>query len=720
VETVGVTPNEQPQFGEIFDDKKLLDYFWRKWKAADAHASPVLKEAKLLYAMYAAQAMLERDTNYIKETFRLPIELPIAKGVIDTVAGIAMAQGLEPAWKGVDQEGMSGEVDADWLTQVVKNCRSRCMAFGEEREAFFDKLISGYGFTDNLLDLTRVPIRPRTEHVEIDEVRWDPDARKPNLEDSTFWIRFKDWNLEEAQARWSAKAEELKLAISSGTVQSFTPTTSGTSRFSRSTNPANKVRVFDFQYSRWQTKVVYFDPETQQRADVVKSEFTKKQADLENIAKAQMTAYAGQVQQAQAAGLQEPEPPQVAPRITEFWEYQSPVWYRAYVVGNSKESKGLVLSHEAISVNEPTLKCDTGFAWKDPEAGTTRFFGLMRVVADAQLYLNRAMSEWLEIMARGVKGGGFIPKGALGNMKTVDEFLKDAAKPGFWHVVEDGYEGRIQFNPTQAVPAGFREIFQMMIEMFGRLTGVTEWLQGTGTADRANVLVSNMQEQGQQMLAPIFSPHKMQITNNGKIMAAIALRHLPARELDRILGPQQVEGVTHEKDPQTGQLMPVMSDQVGPDGQPVPVTPGLLLKDADLLEYDVVVDVAVATPTQRAVASQWWSDQGTLATFLQNGAPPKIILPEVVEISPMPGVRAKKMADALRAYFEQQEQQQTDQGIIDAMNIKVQTDPNGAMQLLQQIAQEVQRQISGTGGQQPAGGQQPPAQSSGQAQGAPA
>lgn len=716
METQGLTTNDQPEFGEKFDDAKLLDFFWRKWKASESCAAPVLKEAKLLYAMYAAQAMLERDTNYIKETFRLPIELPIAKGVIDTVAGIAMAQGLEPAWKGVDQEGMGGEVDADWLTQVVKNCRSRCKAFGEERAAFFDKLITGYGFTDNLLDLTRVPIRPRTEHVEINEVRWDPDARKDNLEDAQFWIRFRDWTVERAQANWPAKAGAIKLGIGSGSIQSFTPTTSGTTRTTQFTNPAGKVRVYDFQYARWETKVVYFDPETQTRMNVVKSEFTKKQQETEDIAQAQMTAYAGQVQAAQQAGQPEPQPPQVAPKITEFWEYPSPVWYRAYILGNAKESKGLVLSHEAISVNEPTLKCDTGFAWKDPEAGSTRFFGLMRVVADAQLYLNRAMSEWLEIMARGVKGGGFLPKGALGNMKTVEEFLKDAAKPGFWHVVEDGYEGRIQFNPTQAVPAGFREIFQMMIEMFGRLTGVTEWLQGTGTADRANVLVSNMQEQGQQMLAPIFAPHKAQITANGKIMAAIALKHLPAREIDKILGPQQVSGITHQPDPQTGQLVPIPSDQVGPDGQPLPITPGLLLKDADLLEYDVVVDVAVATPTQRAVASQWWSDQGTLATFLQNGAPPKIILPEVVEISPMPGVRAKKMADELRQYFEQQEQQQTDQGILQAMNIKVQTDPQGAMQLLQQIAAELQKQLSGAGA---AGAAQQPPPTNGQAQGAP-
>ena len=699
--STSVTPADQPTFGEKFDDKKVLDHFWKKWKASDTPAATVMKEAKLFYAMYAAQAMLERDTNYVKETFRLPIELPIAKGVIDTVCGIAMAQGLEPAWKGVDQEGMGGEVDADWLTQLVKNCRARCKAFGEERAAFFDKLITGYGFTDNMLDLTRVPIRPRTEHVEIDEVRWDPDARKDNLEDSTFWIRLHDWTVEEAQAKWPDKASEISLGIGSGSITAQTPTTSGTTKATRTASPAGKVRLYDFQYCRWQTKVVYFDPETQTRTDVVKSEFTKKQSELEEIAKAQMTAYAGQVQQAQEIGQEEPQPPAIAPKITEFWEYPSPIWYRAYILGNSSSAKGVVLSHEAISVNEPTIKCDTGFAWKDPEQGTTRFFGLMRVVADAQLYLNRAMSEWLEIMARGVKGGGFIPKGALGNMKSVDDFIKDAAKPGFWHVVEDGYEGRIQFNPTQAVPAGFREIFQMMIEMFGRLTGVSEWLQGTGTADRANVLVSNMQEQGQQMLAPIFAPHKAQITANGKIMAAIALKHLPARELDKILGPQQIEGVTHQKDPATQQLTPIMSEETGPDGQPVPVTPGLLLKDADLLEYDVVVDVAVATPTQRAVASQWWSDQGTLATFLQNGAPPRIILPEVVEISPMPGVRAKKMADQLRAFFEQQEQQGTDQGILDAMNSKVQSDPEGAQQLLQQISEAVQQQLSGTGGQPP-------------------
>ena len=282
-----------------------------------------------------------------------------------------------------------------------------------------------------------------------------------------------------------------------------TPSTSET-KTSRATVKKGKVRLYDYQYTRWQTKVVYFDPETQARMDVLKSEFLKKQsADLEEVAKAQMTAFAGQLAQAQQAGLADPQQPALAPKITEFWEYQSPIWCRAYLLGNAQGSKGIVLSHEAISVNECTLKCDTGFKWKDPEGGTTRFFGLMRVVADAQLYLNRAMSEWLEILARGVKGGGFVPKGALGNMCTFEEFAKNMAKPGWYQLIEDDYVGKIQFNPVQPVPSGFREIFQMMIDMFGQLTGVTEWLQGTGTADlRANVLVSNMQEQGQQMLAP--------------------------------------------------------------------------------------------------------------------------------------------------------------------------------------------------------------------------
>jgi len=711
-----VTSTEQPSFGEPFSDKKLIDYFWRDWKRADSSYAAVLKEAKLLYAMYAAQAMLERDTNYIKETFRLPIELPLAKGVIDTVVGIANAQTLEPVWKGVEQEGMGDDVTADWLTQVVKTCRKGKRSGGvtyqahrEERAALLDKLITGYGFTDSFLDLTSVPIRPRTEHVEIDCVRFDPDARKPNLEDAKFWIHFYDWTLEEAQAKWPDKAAEIKLGVNSGAVSSFTPTPSGTQKTTRTGNAQGRVRVYDYQYARWQTKVVYFDPTSQQRMDVLKSEFLKTQKEGEDIAKAQMTAYASLVARAQVAGQQEQEPPAIQPKITESWEYQSPIWYRAYLMGNLGNSKGIVLSHEAISINEPTLKADTGFAWKDPGEGKTRFFGLMRVVADAQLYLNRALSEWLEIMARGVKGGGFVPKGALGNICTFEEFVKNVAKPGWFQIVEDDYIGKILFNPVQPVPSGLREIFQMMLDMFGRLTGVTEWLQGTGTADRANVLVSNMQEQGQQMLSPIFEPHKAHIQANGRCMASIALRHLPAREIDRLLGPQTVPGVTHQPDPNNpGQLMPIMSDQTGPDGHPLPVTAGLVLKDLDLLDYDVVVDVAVATPTQKAAGWSFWSDQGMLQTFLQNGAPPKIILPEVVEIAPMPGARASRMATALRDWFEQQEQMQTDQGILKAMQIKVQTDPQGAVQLLQQISAALQNQLSGAGAapppQAPAGG----------------
>lgn len=705
-----INPADEPKFGTPFTDKTLIEYFWNCYRRSDSFRQPVISEARKLYAMYAAQAMTERDMTYIKETFRLPIELPLAKGVIDTVQGIAFAQSLEPNWKGVEQEGMRQSVEADWITQTVATCRHRRQVHREERQAFFDKLITGYGFTDNLLDLSSVPIRPNTEHIEIEHVYWDPDARKPNLEDSRFWIRFRDWTAEEAEARWPDKAGDIRLGIQSGQVSNASPTISGTNKNTRSYSPKGKVRLFDFQYARWETKVVWFDPETGERMNTSLADFNKHQADLEQIAKTQMSVYASQVEAAIAGGQPEPPPPQVPQKIEEVWQYQSPVWYRAYILGNSKESKGLVLSHEPISINQPTIKCDTGFQWKNPEESKTVFFGLMRVVADAQLYLNRAMSDYLETLARGVKGGGFIPKGALGKMKTVEQFLKDAAKPGFWHVVEDGYEGKIVQAQSTAPPAGFSEIFQMMVEMMGRLSGVTEWLQGTGTADRAQTLVSNQQEQGIQMLAPIFEPHKALIVADGQAMAAIALKHLPAAELDKILGPQNLNDVTVRQNPQTAGFVPIPQTNpngtpiTGPDGQPLPVTAGYLLKRVDLLDYDVVVDVATATPTQRAVASQWWGDQGMLQIFLQNGAPAKYLLPEIIEVSPMPGARAKRLADDLRAYFALQEQQQTDQGILSAMRLRTQSDPQGAYQLLQQVQQLVAQQIQQFegGGEQPA------------------
>lgn len=676
---------EQPRYNVPFDDAKLTDFMWNCWRRADAFCKPVLDEAKKLYATYAGQALLERDQTYVKETFRLPIDLPLAKGVLDTVVGIAMAQGLEPTWKGVEQQGLDDDVKGDWLSQLVKQCRTRCNAHRKERGAFFDKCVTGYGFNDNFIDLTKVPIRPVTDMIEIDCVRWDPEAREDNLSDGKFWIRFYDWSVEEAESRWPEKKDEISAGIAAGTIWSHTPNTSGTqARRSSMYAPTNRVRVYDFQYCRWETRVIYFDPESGERMECSLAQFKTKQREQQDIAKAQVSAHAIAVEEARENGMPEPQPPTLAPEIEEAYNHPGAVWYRAYLLGNAQTRKGVVLSHEPISINRPTITCDTGFKWKDPDNGTTRFFGLMRVIYDAQLYLNRAMSEYLDIMARGVKGGGFIPEGALGKNKSVAEFIKDCAKPGYWHVVKDGYEGKIVPMPAQLPPSGFEAIFRMMVEMFGRLTGVTEFLQGTNTSDRANVLVSNMQEQGIQMLSPIFEPHKALITDNGRATAAIALKHLPAQELDRILGKQEVPGITHEPDPMTGQMMPI----VGEDGQPV--TPGKILKEVDVLDYDVTVDVAVATPTQRAAAWEFWANQGMLSTFLgADEGVAGILLPEIVEVAPMPAVRAKKVADDLRKLFEKKEKQGTEDGVLQGFTEVLQSDPQSAGQLLQQLAQQL-------------------------------
>src|SRR4029450_11649117 len=87
-----------------------------------------------------------------------------------------------------------------------------------------------------------------------------------------------------------------------------------------------------------------------------------------------------------------PPPAPERPVISDEHEYPGHCWYRAYILkGVSAPAKGLILEQLKLEVHECPTKTLTGSPYKDTSEGRVRRFGLMRVLHDAQLYLNRTL-----------------------------------------------------------------------------------------------------------------------------------------------------------------------------------------------------------------------------------------------------------------------------------------------------------------------------------------
>lgn len=695
-----------PDLGEVLSEDKFLQWFYDRLQASKNFFDPIWEENHSLWDMMAGESFGAAEKEYLRQSKRPIIDPPFAAGIIDTVLGAEMGQQVEPVFHGVD-DGLEDEVLADWLTKLVRNGFQRTKLSRHLMEAYKDMLVGGYGFVLQYLDLEKVPIHPTGKALNYWNVYPDPDAIEENLVDGSFWIIQQKWKLADAKAKWRDKAKALEAAYR-GTIGTgnANPKVTGTLRNGTAGSDKRGVTIFEFHYRKKMELAQWADPETGESRKGLKSEWTaekerldKANAEATRAYEEELEAYKGAVEAtialdpmaAQAGSLpQMPAAPEPGPTLSEedayFWF--GDCYYRAYIAGDSPDKGALLEDERQDGIDEFMVKAVTGFTWKKGQEERVRFYGLLRKIYDLQLWFTRGLQNYLDLQARKIKGGGFIGDGAFENEQDYKRFVKESSIPGMWHKVRDA--SQITPNPPVQGEPGVQEIFRTMLEMIGLVSGVTQALQGTMTQDRANITISNMQEHGLQMLAPIRQPRMDFIMATGRLFAALALKYLPAKEIDRILGVQKVPGMTIQKDPQTGQEMPIPSNETGPDGQPLPMTAGRILKSADLLDYDVAVDTGVATINQKMQVFQLFNQHGMADVFQQVFPGPEgaqIWAPEFLRNLPFPGTVTKPMAERAEAFLQKQAQAATTDGMLQAFMQLAQSDPEAAQGVLQQMSQ---------------------------------
>jgi hypothetical protein len=717
---------EELEFGQEMSEQQFLEWAHKRLARSKDFFDPIWKEAQKLWQVKAAESFTEDEKEFMTETGRPLIDPPFAAGIIETVLGAEMGQQSEAVFRGVD-EGFEDEVIADWLTKLVKKVNEKTRGLTHDLEAYQDMLVGGYGFTAHFLDKRKRPSLPRKKALNFWQVFPDPDAVEMDLEDATYFFIETKWQLEDAQAEWPEHSEKLRTSFGTGgKPPGATPQAKSFGSMGGGADDKPGVTIYEMQYRRGRRCARWVDPETGETIDGDRKLYDDKKAELDAARKAVMQAYEQEVEtwsamaEAEGQAMQEAElmgmppppsmlPPQpVAPPLDQMPQladedadfYRGYVWRRAYLCGDDAK-KGARLADDEIEVATkadagPTIKCITGYPWKQPAKERVRYYGLMRKIYHIQFWYTRAIQLYLEIQTRKVKGGGFADKRAFNDKQAFDDFVKKSSTPGQWFWVNET-TGITMNQPLSGEP-GVMEILKAMEEMFGLISLVPQALQGTLASDRSNVMVSNMQERALQGLAPIREPRIQYLRASGKMMAAMCVAYLPVAVIDRLLGVQKVEGMTVETvvgpDGVKAQ-QPIMSEETGPDGQPVPMTAGKILKSADVLCYDVTVDVGVATANQKLAFWEGMQQHGVLEIIKESLPGPegtKVWLEEVLLSAPLPAARSKKMADKAVAFLDKMMQQGTAEGILSGFQELLAQDPEAAQGLFDQVTQVIQAQ----------------------------
>lgn len=678
-----VTQSGALHYARPLSDDDLLRYFHESYKESQKWFDPIKEEDQKLADMYAGSTLSEGDLAYLASTARPPVSFNFALRTINVIDG--MNGPKDASFKG---QGMGAKNDArgDWLTEVVRQEMDRCKAHTTDSDTLRAMLIGGYGFTETYLDTSRVPIHIVRKSLPFHEAWPDPDAQERNQRDMKFFIHEREWLLEEVEAMFHDHADELQSALMpGGSIPSTQPIGAGGDARGLVTS---RSRIFIYRFLYWRTMpmVYYLDPETGDEVDSTYEDFRDRHEDLKGMPGQASGAYDPVT--GQPVIDPPPFPDGISPQDTH--SYKGKRWYQAYIATGTQSAipasgKGLILRHEELSVPLFPIAICTGFKWPDREQKRVKFFGIARAIHEPQLYINLTARLYAEMMERGAKGGGRFETDAI--YGTPEEFARRQAEPGLWVGVKPGALGggasggasKFEDRPAQALPTSFQEFIQFCISVTGQISLITDPVAGSSDGDNTSQMtLSNLQEHSMRGLQALFHNYNLYMEDAGRIAGALAVRHLPATEIDRMLGVDletgegvpPVPGLTVQPappDPQSGQaptdqdgkpqMVPIMvpdrTKPPGQDGQPAQrqVRPSDILKLWDALDFDVAVDTTSASPTQKLAALQLMTVTDTAGTMTKAGFG-DIVLPEMMRLMPFPGGVGEKMADDMQSLID--------------------------------------------------------------------
>lgn len=639
------------------DDDDVLENFERDYREASGHYRKWRRAAKKYYKTYGGDPWEAADRVKLAKTERPAANLNVSLATINAIVGSDMLERRETRWGGEDL-GYLDAAKAEWLTRTVRHQFARTNGHRSDSQVLHDGLITGLGFSRSYMDNRRYPFRVRVEHLHPWQCLPDPEASETNLTDRRFLIYEDIWDRDRATGRFgAAQVRRLRSGASAlgeggsqaaprvGIADNYRTKNDG---LSFADPDGRKLKIFEYEYLTFEPWVAFTDVDGLDRA-MPKAEFAKHGA---------MVAGQGQ----ELVGL----------------DYPQEVRYVAFIgAASSKEGHLTLLERKPAAIDVSQFACYTGFRWVDVDTGRVHWFGLMHVIHEPQLLYAKTLTNLIEYFARGAKGGAFIERGALDDPNQAKQ---DWATPGALIILNDGAIAQEKVLERKPVtwPASMDALMRMLREGITDISAVSDWLKGTATQERSNVLISNLQSQSMTVLAPALDPMSGFRMQQGQAVAQLAIKYLSVQALDKILGNVELPGITHERDPaspgqclrhvdpMTGQPLidpetqrplvdedgnPPAVQKTAPDG--TPITPGYILKnETDLFEYDCQVDLGSASPTARQATFAMLTQHGVLDKMFEAGLPPQDVLPELLKMSPLPPEVSKPLADKFKALLQ--------------------------------------------------------------------
>lgn len=673
---------------------ELERVFAKRYSRSSASFSEWRTQIQRYAKAYSGDPFDEEVHLELADEGRVMVNFNYALSTVNAIIGQDMADRKEAQFSGVDGDVYDAFV-GELYTDLVRHLYQRAKGHRQESQAQFDQLVTGYGWMEVYVDGGSMPFGVKARYVDCARMFIDPDYQQDNFSDGRWLACEMDWTLDDAIARWPEMEEDLEALANRGNSESSpTPKRSTGDRFGF-LGPSDvqgfadrddmRITVYDYQFKVREPWVAFTDPMSGEMKELPKKGWNDLVKTSDPKAVAGMNAL----------------------------EFSREVFYRAWIAGNEANSALVLEKPKRIREDMFTYRCATGFRQKDVEKRRIQHFGLMAVIYEPQLWSAKTLSSIIDFLAKQGKGGGFIRPGALANAA---DFQTNQGRMGYWHMLSDEADPSRDIipNPPMQWPQSLDRLLDLATSAVPKTSNITDYDKGTTTGERSNVLVSNLQQHSQMVLNPIMDPMSQMRVEVALLFAKFAARYVPAAVIDKILGDRQCEGVTFkvEVNPQTGEegKVPVMIEDQAPVGgkpaapaQPRPIRPSDLVRNIDVTEYHIVVDLGTASATTKQAI---WSSIAQSEMLKVFGTIPNFpwhkLVPFLVRNFPGPSSSTMiPLAGELQEELELQKKLQTPQGVVEAIS-KLPPDQQAAV--MQQLAPLMQQQ---GGGQPPEGAPAP-------------
>jgi hypothetical protein len=590
----------------------------KSWFAEDRRAqSAWYRDAEADFAFHAGHGQWdEADRQRLKGQNRPCVTFNRIAPAVAAVVGMEVANrqevrfiprttsaqarpSIDPVTGRIGLQPMPGGDDqgpAELLTAAATYLRDQCNAEDEESDAFQDAAICGMGWTETRVEYDEDPAgRIVIDRVDPLEMVWDSRAVKRNLADARRFHRAREIDIEAAREMFPGfEDDELDAGWARSTADESAPHDREAARNYGSGSSAEDRKRSTVTI----VESVWSELEVSYRAADPASGETlelRDQAELETLKR-----------RAEAAGI-------------------------ALAV---QQQKRRVLRHAFLGgtlLESGPAQAQTGFKFKAitgyRDRNKRQWVGLVRAMRDPQRWANALFSSVLNSIQTSGKGI-MAERGAFDNDQQAETDWANAGRIVWLKTgALSGPGPRVTPKPPAVMPSGVQGLMQFALQSLRDVSGINVEMLGLADRGQAASLEYQRRQAATTILAPFFDGLRRYRKDQGRLLLHLIRDYLSDGRLVRIAGPD--------------------SERYVP-----------LIRHSDVLEFDIIIDDAPASPNQKEAS--WAILQQMLPLLLKQPLPVEA-WGKLLKASPLPGSLVAEFVETVSRDQQRQSEQQGQQ-----------------------------------------------------------